>query len=161
MARPTTREITPDNVTEVVKELIQLLSGEVEFGHPQDPLDPNSATYADGSSHNGTPSNINVSWFEADIETVDTRIDCVHNLEAPVVVVGGNNQPNVRWPIANFVHDGTGASVISGAIGVVYESTDQGSITSNSFPLRLYAPGRTVDATHPVKMTLGFIRAVR
>lgn len=168
MALPAAREVTQDNLVEVVKELHRILSGEVELGHPQDPRDPNSTTLATGTAatHNGTKSNVDWSWVEANVEATDTPVNFVHNLNVPVIQVAAVNQPNVRWCVWGFRHNGTGTIVTSAPIGLVHEHpTDAALITANSFPLRLYGGdlglGRTINAANPVRATVAFIRAIR
>lgn len=157
--------VNPDSPMSIVDHLYRVgrvVDGRLEFGSPQDPEDPASVTLANGTTHNGTLLNLAGSWFEKDQDTLDTRFDCAHNLGIPVTVVGGVNKPNVRWLFANFQHNGTGVVAGTPTLSVNYDSRDAASITTNSFPLRLYAAAvRTVNAGNPVRVTLFFTGAVR
>ncbi len=75
-------------------------------------------------------------------------------------MTSGVAEANVRWMVMGIKHDGQGAGDAS-TISVSYETGDSGSITADSFPLRVYANSRTVDDSHPIKITLFFIPAVR
>lgn len=153
----------PLSIVEHLGRVQRVVDGQLEFGSPQDPRDPNSATLAAGAAggHNGTVLNMAGAWVEADVTAADTRFDCAHNLGLPVTVVTAVNQPNVRWLFACFQHNGTGVNATS-TLSVNYDSRDAGSITQNSFPLRLYVGGgRTVSGPNPVRVSLFFTAAIR
>lgn len=161
IARTLANPEEPKSLAEYLSRVQQIVDGGLEFGSPQDPKDPASATLANGVAHNGTLVNVAGAWFEVAVAAADTKFDCAHNLGAPVATVAAVKQPNVRWLVFGFQHDGTGADAAS-TLSVNYETSDAASITTESFPLRLYAAGgRTVSADHPVKLTLFFTSGVR
>jgi hypothetical protein len=150
------------SLVEVLKQIQDVVDGVIEFGSPQDPNDPASTVVADGVTHNGTLVNMAGAWVEVDITAADdgtggTRIDMVHNLGVPVTGV----LPNVRWLVFGLQHDGMGKDAAS-TLSLSYDSGDSGSITADSFPLRLYVGGaRTVSGSNPVRATVFFTVAVR
>lgn len=148
----------PQSLVDQIKRLTRVANGLVGFGHPQDPLDDDGTTLAGASAgnHNGTTENIQGSWVELQVETLDAATTCHHHLAVPVVTAG---EPNVRWLVFGFQHDGTGASATSGAPGAQFESGD--TVNEDNIQLRFYAPGRTVDGDHPLHVTLFFIPAIR
>ena len=164
MARIPQAVINPEDPQAVVEHIYRIqrvVDGKLEFGSPQDPTDPASATLANGVSHNGTLQNTLGAWFSVNVTALDTVVACVHNLNVPITVVGGVNQPNVLWPFVCYRHDGTGATGAS-CFSCNYETGDAASITVDSFPLRFYSSsGRTVDGTHPLRVDIYFIPAVR
>lgn len=151
----------PKSIVEYLARSQRIIDGFIEVGSPQNPNDPASTTLADGSAHNGTLVNMAGAWVEVDVTAADTKFDCVHNLGAQVLVSGGNNLPNVRWQVMGFQHNGTGA-IATSTLSVNYDSRDQASISTTSFPLRLYVGvTRTVNGGNPVRVTLFFTPAVR
>lgn len=151
----------PLSIVEHVGRVQRVVDGELEFGSPQNPNDPTSTTLANGTAHNGTVVNMKGSWFSANVEAADTRVDCAHNLDVPVSTVAAVNQPNVLWPIVCFEHNGTAADALS-TLSCNYETTDAASITANSFPLRFYVSGaRTVNAGNPLRAHIFFTARVR
>jgi hypothetical protein len=139
----------------------RVVDGEIEFGTPQDPKDPASATLANGTTHNGTLVNLKGSWVSLVVTALDTLTACPHNLAVPVTVVGATNQPNVRWLVFGYQHDGNSATAAS-CVSCNYETGDAASISEDSFPLRFTSSsGRVVDGDHPLRVDLFFIGAVR
>ncbi len=55
----------------------------------------------------------------------------------------------------------TDPTMSEGSVSVGYDPADSGNILANSIDLRLYGPRRVVDNTHPIKITLFFIPAMR
>lgn len=159
----------PNSIAEALSVLLRVVDREIEFGHPQNPIgeDTTSSAQVAGEAggaipaHNGVLENIRGSWVEITATAADTKIDCAHNLNVPLT--SGVAEANVRWMVMGIKHDGAGATTASAAstISVSYETGDSGSITADSFPLRVYANSRTVDGSHPIKITLFFIPAVR
>lgn len=144
----------PNNLKSVAEALtlvIRVVDRQIEFGNPQGPT---AATDLAGTTHNGTLMNIKGSWVELEIDTRDLAFEVNHNLAVPVF----DGEMNVRWFIAGVRHDGTAAGV-SAVISFNHEDGD--AITENMFELRCYANGRTVDADHPVRVTLFVIPANR
>jgi hypothetical protein len=156
--------VDPDDPQAIVEHLYRVqrvVDGRLEFGSPQDPRDPAGTALATGTAHNGTILNILGSWVELDVTSQDAPVACVHNLDVPVTSVSGVNQPNVRWLVFGWQHNGAGAAPGS-TMSCNYEPTDAASITSNSFPLRFYAAGRTIGADpNDLRVTLFFVPAVR
>ena len=151
----------PKSIVEHLYRVQRVVDGRIEFGSPQDPNDPASTTAADGVTHNGTLLNVVGSWIQLTVTALDTLVACPHNLGVPVTVVTSTNQPNVRWLVFGFQHDGTGATAAS-CFSCNYETGDAASISEDSFPLRFYSSsGRTVDGDHPLLVSLFFIPAVR
>lgn len=145
-----------DSLFEHVQELEKIIRRRVEFGNPGHPVDPADVTLAGSlpALHNGSPDNMMGSWVEIEVDTMDAPFICYHNLG--VVPIAG--QVNVRWFVAGFFHDGTGANAAS-TISVNYETGD--AVTANSIELRMYAGGTRSMAENPIKVTLFFIPAVR
>ena len=155
-----------------LKAIGQVLEN-IEFGDPLDPNDPQSTTLAGSTatgagSHPGTTINIAGAWVEVTINNASGGLDavhlCYHNLNLPVFIEPGPvNAPNVRWLLFGYHHSGTGVTGGDAIISCNYETGDQASITANAFPLRFYAPNRTVDVNDadPLVATLFFTAAVR
>jgi hypothetical protein len=168
MGKPTRFLVDPENPQSIVQqqeEITKVVDGEVSFGNPQDPNDIDSTTLAGqapaAGNHPGTLENIEGSWVEMSIDTLDQEYLFYHNLNVPVTIDSAVNQPNVRALHFWYEHDGTGA-VAASTISYNYETGDAGNITENAMPLRFYAEAtRTIDNTHPLKVSLFFIRAVR
>lgn len=115
-----------------------------------------SATFPPASGTdpmNGWVGDMAWSWVRQSITAADTLVAFDHNLNAPLLT---GTYPNVAWLVWQMWHDGTGADAAS-TLSLNYETGDSASITVNSMPLRLYVGGtRTVDADHPVTVTLIF-----
>lgn len=152
----------PQSIVEFLARSQRIIDGQIEFGSPNDPNDPASVTLANGTAHNGTLVNLLGAWVEIDVATLDAPQACVHNLGVPVTVVGGVNQPNVRWLVFGYQHSGT-LAIAGSTISCNYELTDAANITTNSFPLRFYAAGTRTIAADPddLRVTLFFTPAVR
>lgn len=147
----------PQSIVNQVQRLTSTVDGLLGFGSPQDPTDPQSTDLADGAAHNGSLENMDGSWVEVDVETLDAATTCTHNLAAPAI--SATASPNVRWLVFGYEHDGTGTTGASDTVSCNYETGD--AITDDAIELRFYAANRTVDATHPLRVTLFFVRAVR
>ena len=92
------------------------------------------------------------AWIQQDVTALNTNVTFSHNLElqAPTGVV------NVRWLPFGFRHDNTAAGA-GDTVSVIYVD---GTITADAIGLRVFASGaRTVDADHPLKVTLFFVPA--
>lgn len=143
----------PESVVQHLYRVQRVVDGELEFGCPQDPNDPQSTALADGAAHNGLLLNVKGAWVELEVETLNANTTCTHNLnvQAPTGLV------NVRWLVFGWQHDNTGAGAGS-TVSVLYVD---GNVGENSIALRFYAAARTVSADHPLKVTLFFTPAVR
>ena len=152
-----------------IENIIKILNSEIEFGEPQDPEDLTSTKLAGATgtgAHNGTPGNILGSWVEIQLTSTGiTETTCNHNLyiNEPDYTVPVTGQPNCRWSVWGVQHDGTAADATSFLdVGVSFLS---GTVSANAVDLRfnLTSSGTaaTVDADHPVLVTLFFIRATR
>lgn len=143
-------------VVEALSRLLQIVDNRIEFGNPHDPRSDTSVLLAGAGGHNGALQNIYGSFVELDVEALDTATSCQHNLSVPVAVAG---EPNVLWTVMRWVHDGTAATSTS-VPGVLFEEGD--TVGTDSIQLRFYCSAtRTVDADHPLKVTLFFTPAVR
>lgn len=143
----------PKSVVEHVDGVQRILDQQVSFGHPQDPGD-DAGTALAGTTHNGVIYNMEGTWVELRVTVLDANTTCTHNLNLTVLSA---SQPNCRWLVWGYQHDGTGAGTTS-TISCNYED---GTVAADSIQLRFYAVARTVDADHPLKVTLWFIPAVR
>jgi hypothetical protein len=157
-----------DDVTRVVNE-------GVSFGEPQDPEDPTSTVLAGGidgtwiaGDHNGTLGNLEGSWVEVVLEdTGATDITCTHNLFAELdnaqYAVPVSGEPNCRWLTFGVMHDGTAkdastrfhvsVSFVGGTVAV--HEIDL------RFDLAVSGTTPTIDSTHPVLVSLFFVKASR
>ena len=168
-------EPDPIAIGQQVDEVVRVVDSNIEFGEPQDPSNPTSAVraglVASATSHNGTTSNISGSWVETSLViTGVTIVTCYHNLylnndQYTVPVTG---EPNCRWLHFGVMHDGDpgGAAPADAStrIGVDVAFVD-GAVNANDIQLRmnLRVEGTrpTIDATHPVLVTLFFTKATR
>ena len=148
------------SVVEAISRILQIIEGNIEFGHPQHPqLDASVVQAGAGTptTHNGTLSNILGSWVEILLDDatnlLNTNVTCTHNLGVTVLDAA---QPNVRWLAWGWQHSGAGTGAGS-TVSTVY--TD-GTVTSNAIQLRFFAAARTVTVANPLKVTLWFIPAV-
>jgi len=155
--------VDPANPKSIVEHLFnvqRVVDGKMEFGSPQDPRDPTSATRADGVAHNGTILNMNGSWFSGLIEAVGrTDLTCIHNLDTPVTA----GLIPVRWLVWGWSHNGTGGGVATELdLSVWYMG---GAVTAQSIVLaasvNLIAGALTINAGNPLRLDLWFERAVR
>jgi hypothetical protein len=163
-------------ISQQVDAVVRVVDDKIEFGDPQDPSDPASAVragaVASATSHNGTLSNISGSWVEVSLEqTGQTTVTCYHNLyrDNPQYTVPVTGEPNCRWLVFGVMHDGD----VGGAapadtntrIGVDVAFIGGDTVNANEielrFNLRMEGLRTTVDATHPVLVTLFFTRASR
>ena len=152
----------PEQMSQAIGEIQQLLDGGVSFGHPQDPADDTSTTLAGAggasAGHNGTLANINGSWVEQSITALGQQT-FYHNLNLDVFSA---SNPNVRWFIAGMSHDGTdgGAGNLTGAaVSVIYK--EGGTVAADSIQLHVGGTGITVAAGTPLTLTLFFLPALR
>lgn len=156
----------PRSVVQQMEEIHRVADGDIGFGHPNDPEDTTSTTPAGmaATSHNGSIENIAGSWVEAKWGTVDGSGDHIvtvyHNLfPDPAYTLPVTGEPNVRWLVFGFSHDGNTVDAAS-TLSVVFQEGD--TVAANSIELQLHVGGtRVVDDTHPVTATLFFIPAVR
>jgi hypothetical protein len=146
-------------LVERVNELLREFNGRVSFGHPQDPNGDTSTTLAGGTgtgAHNGTLANIEGSYVELKVTALDTNVSCLHRLN---LQIPSASQPNVRWLVCGWQHNGTGVTDGTATVSASYED---GTVTADDCPLRFYAAGgRTVDGDNPLGVTLFFWPAVR
>lgn len=145
----------PRDLKDIAERVADLLrfSSAVGFGHPGDERDPGGATLPGdtATSHPGTLVNIEGTWVRKNVTQLDTAIRCYHNLDVPVAVAG---EPNVNIISAWFAHDGTGVNAAS-TISYNFEYGGADAVNKDYIDLRFYAGGtRTVDADHPIKVTL-------
>jgi len=156
-------------ISQQLDHLLRVVDQQIEFGEPQNPMDPTSSVRAGSSStdtHNGTISNLAVSWVE--IELTSTGVSdatCRHNLylSVPQYTVPVTGQPNCRWQVHAVMHDGTGkdgTSTLSVDVSWV-----GGTVNVNDILLRFVVAvggtALTIDGDHPVLVTLCFTRATR
>lgn len=151
----------PDQIVSFLREVRRFADGMVEFGHPQDPTDPSATGLAGATttSHPGTLVNIRGTWVELDVTALDTDTRCYHNLNLLVPYTG---EPNVRWLLFGVIHDGTNVAAGDEVVSCNFE--EGSAVDADYIDLKFYRDGsgpRTVDGTHPLKVTLFFIPAVR
>lgn len=161
-------DITPEN-QEQLDQVINVINGDIEFGDPQDPNDPTSTTRAGGTgsgSHNGTLSNIMGSWVDVSLTSANvTKVACNHNLylNSPEHTVSVSGEPNCRWLIFGIMHDNQGEDSTSSLDVSVSFLGD--TVSVNSIELRFdpttAGTAVTIDADHPILVTLFFTRASR
>lgn len=150
----------PMSVVEHVYRVQRVVDGKMEFGSPQDPTNPTSATVANGVAHNGTILNMEGSWYSALITAVGrSTITCTHNLATPTTA----GLIPVRWLIFGWTHDGTGGGAATELdLALWYMG---GAVTTNAIVLSVscavIAGALTINADHPVRLDLFFTRAVR
>ena len=157
-------------VAQQVDELLSVVDDKIEFGEPQDPNDPTATGLAGAmgaaGAHNGTTSNVAGSWVEVRIEAAGrTTHTCTHNLylDSPQYVVPVTGQPNCRWMVFGWQHDGEGTSGTTELmLNVWFQS---GTVSANAIALEvsvdLHASTITLDGDHPILLTLFFTRATR
>ena len=178
MAEITTGRLTSDvsleNIQAQLDRIIQVVNTDIEFGDPQNPKDPTSETLLAGfdfgtpvvDQHNGTPSNIRGSWVEAKLTSAGiTDVLCTHNLylNTPGYTLPVSGEPNCRWLLFGMMHDGTnidGTSTAALDVGFLGDAVTVNSIKLR-FNLVLGGTALTVDAPHPIQVTLFFTRATR
>jgi hypothetical protein len=105
----------PESSVDQLNEVLFELDGKVSFGEPLNPNDHDSLVLAGNivasPAHNGIRSNIEGSWVELEVNTLDYPYDCNHNLYLeqpggyPTEPVAG--EPNCRWFVVGWQHDGT------------------------------------------------------
>jgi hypothetical protein len=146
----------PESLVKYLAEVQRVVDSLIEFGNPQNPFDDQSSTLADGATHNGSLQNIHGSWVEVEVDTANSSVTCTHNLNVPIAVAG---EPNVRWLVFGFEHDGNTADAAS-TLSVNFETGD--TITTDAIDLYFHVGGtRVVDGDHKLKATLFFVPAVR
>lgn len=164
VVRPIENPADPQAIAEHASRLHRVVDGGIEFGSPQNPNDPQSSTRADGVSHNGILQNIDGSWFEAVLtSTGKSTVTCIHNLNSEIQTNLPATVPNVRWLNFAVMHDGTGADATSiYRVQVWYQggSRDKDQI-SLGFDIVTAGTAPTINADHPVVVTLFFSKAVR
>ncbi len=152
----------PQSIVEQMEKIHQVVDGDIGFGFPNEEAAPTSSTAAGAAptNHNGYVENIVGSWVEATFTAADTAVTCYHNLfPDPEYNLPVTGEPNVRWLVFGFSHDGTGANAAS-TLSVSFHETD--TVAVNSIELRCYVGGgRTIHADNPVTVTLFFVPAVR
>ena len=156
MGRPQRSDANPKDPHSIVEHLganQRILDGQVEFGHPGNPISDASTALA-GTTHNGTLMNMAGSWVELAVSALNTNTTCTHNLE---LAIPSASQPNCRWLVWGWQHDGTGA----GATTQVNALYVDGTVGANSIQLKFYATTLTVGAGNKLRVTLYFIPAVR
>ena len=157
----------PLSIVQYLGEVQRVLDGEVEFGHPSSPWDPNDATVgvelagdmAATRPHNGTPQNIVGSWVEVLFASAGVAGLFTHNLDIPIVAA---DEPNVRWLFTNFKHSGAGASAVS-TLTLDYDDA-LCTVTKDSIQLvlRMPAGSRTIGAgANAVRCSVFFTPASR
>lgn len=150
----------PQSIVEHLGRVQRVVDGRLEFGSPQDPNDPQSATVANGTTHNGTLQNLDGSWFSCVIEAAGrSNLVCIHNLFESTFTPTAGLIP-VRWIPCGWLHDGTGGGDLS--LTVWYAG---GAVAFDRITLAVNvvvtAGVVTVSAAHPVRLDLFFIRAIR
>lgn len=159
----------PDAAAEQINNIINVVETGIEFGDPQNPFDPSSASLAGATGaghHNGTTANISGSWVEVEITSAGIAdVTFTHNLNIGdaqyTVPVAG--EPNVRWLFANWMHDGTNQDGTTDLVGNV--TFQGGTVAVNAIDLRVnttaVGTALTIDGDHPVRLCLFFTRATR
>lgn len=149
----------PANLAELVTRIQKVTDSAIEFGNSTDPA--GSTTLAGAgtpTTHNGQLMNIKGSWVEVEFETLDTAVDCAHNLNVPVF----NSEVNVRWIVMGIRHSGVGVLTGAETISVIREHGGADTLSENVIALRAYAAAaRTVNAANPIRVSLFFVPAVR
>jgi hypothetical protein len=167
-------EPDPNAVAKQLDEVMRVLDSQVEFGEPGNPTDPGFTSPAllagDMTAlgmHNGTISNILGSWVEIVLEATGmSKVTCTHNLylSNPQYTVPEAGTPNCRAIVFGVGHDGTGSNATSG-IGVTYSFMGGDTVSGTAIDLRFnvttVGTAVTIDATHPVRVTLFFTQATR
>lgn len=163
--------LDPNNPQSIVTRLTDLTlvtDGWIEFGEPQNPNDPTSAVLAGGTgagAHNGTVDNLKGSWVEASLTaTGSSTVTCRHNLylDSGPYTLPAAGQPNVRWIVFGWQHDGTG--ITAPVVVSVYFAGGAVAVNAIDLNFDIFLPAGsalTVDGTHPMKVTLFFTRATR
>jgi len=150
----------PLSIVEHMARVQRVVDGKLEFGSPQDPSDPTSATVANGVAHNGTILNMNGAWFSGILEATGRgNLTCVHNLDTPITA----GLIPVRWLVWGWSHNGTGGGAATELdLALWYMG---GAVTANSIVLatsvNLIAGALTINAGNPLRVDLWFERAVR
>lgn len=155
----------PQSVVEYLARSQRIIDGLIEFGSPQDPNDPASTTRALGTgtgAHNGTLVNLAGAWYEVVLTaTGRSAVTVTHNLNAHT------NNPttsaNVRWLIFGVMHDGTNADATTTYTvnGWYQGGTRTADTIALAFNLVIGGTAPTIDASHPVVVTLWLQTAVR
>jgi hypothetical protein len=154
-----------------MNEVLLVVDDHVEFGEPSNPEDPeNSLGLRAGDMtaagmHNGTVSNVQGSWVEIELTSAGiTDAVCTHNLFMdPTYTVPVAGEPNCRWIHFALMHDGTaadGTSLFTVDINFIGGTVDPEAITLR-MNLVLAGTNITVDADHPVLVSLFFTKATR
>ena len=168
---------TEESIQAQLDRLTEIVNSEVSFGHPHHPVDP-SLNYPAGTAvvgdeanqHNGVIDNFLGSWVEILITTTGrSSHTCTHNLyaNAPEYTLPVAGEPNCRWLNWGIMHDGTNVGAGTKMdVTVSYVKQAASPTTANDINLtfeviRAAAPNLTIDATHPIRVTLFFIPAIR
>ena len=160
-----------------IDRLRSIINGKIGFGDPNQPVSPTFDLYAGNApivgfelfAHNGSLDNIQGSWVEVPLLTtgaVHTKV-IHHNLylNDPDYVVPVADQPNCRWFIMGVMHDGLSTDATTsiradaayvGGVGLVTPNT-----ISLKFGLVLVGNAPVINAFHPVRVTMFFIKATR
>jgi len=160
-----------DALRQQMNEVLLVVDDHVEFGEPGNPQDPEYALglragdMSAAGMHNGTLSNVNGSWVEIELTSAGiTDAVCTHNLFSDTsysVPVAG--EPNCRWIHFALMHDGQAGDGTS--LYTVDVSFIGGTVAAEAITLRmnlvLAGTAITVDADHPVLVTLFFTKATR
>jgi hypothetical protein len=143
----------------------------IEFGDPNRGSDPSSTDLAGDTSvtdpHNGELINIDGSWVEVELTAEVSTVTCTHNLfldDPEYSLVSGNI--NCRWLVFGISHDEQGPMV--GPINLtVWYGTGQ-AISANAIALHFHVNKDTggsgvitIDASHKMRVTLFFTKAVK
>lgn len=150
-------------MVEHLSRVQRVVDGQLEFGSPQDPNDPQSATAPNGVAHNGTLQNLHGSWFTCSITAAGrSTFTCIHNLFESNFTPTAGLVP-VRWMEWGWSHDGTGGGAGTQLdLDVWYMG---GAIAFDRIDLAVSAivtaGALTISGAHPVRLDLFFIRAVR
>lgn len=153
----------PKAVSEHASRLQTVVDGKLEFGSVQNPNDLNSTSFPDGVAHNGTVVNLDGSWFSVFLEsTGPTTVTCIHNLYDSTFTPPTGRIP-VRWIVVGWLHDGTGAGAgASLDLSVCYLG---GTIAFDRidlvFHIGVHGGAITLNADHPMRVDLFFIRSAR
>ena len=161
----------PDSIVEQQNGIIQVIDGLIEFGDPLDPFDAANTgrAGATSTSHPGSTSNIHGAWVEIEL-TAEGRSTktCYHNLyleedNSGTYTLPTSGEPNVRWLLFGWGHDGVGADTNTRLDLAVYFLG--GTVATNSvaleFDVTLTAGAWTLGSNNPLLVTLFFTRASR
>ena len=131
---------SPESISEALTKVIRVVDSELGFGAPHNPNDDTDAALA-GTTHNGTPDNMDGSWVDVQFAAADTAVAFTHNLDLDFE---STTSPNVVWIVENFKHSGAGPA--TGNLSIEFDDA-LCTVARSSIELVLRSPGtRTIGA---------------